>query len=34
VFEDLLERAPGLGVVSDQPSVGGGWFRLIELKRL
>ena len=34
VFEDLLERVPGLGVVSDQPSVGGGWFRLIELKRL
>jgi phosphatidylethanolamine/phosphatidyl-N-methylethanolamine N-methyltransferase len=34
VFEDLLERVPGLGVVKDQPSVGGGWFRLIELKRL
>lgn len=34
VFEDLLERVPGLGVVSDQPSIGGGWFRLIELKRL
>jgi len=34
VFEDLLERVPGLSVVSDQPSVGGGWFRLIELKRL
>jgi ubiquinone/menaquinone biosynthesis C-methylase UbiE len=33
VFEDLMERVPGLDVVSDQPSVGGGWFRLIELKR-
>jgi len=34
VLDDLLERVPGIVLVHDQPSVAGGWFRLIQLKRL
>ncbi len=34
VLDDLLERVPGVDLVRDQPSLAGGWFRLIELKRL
>jgi phosphatidylethanolamine/phosphatidyl-N-methylethanolamine N-methyltransferase len=34
VFDDLLERVPGVALVYDQPSLAGGWFRLIQLKRL
>jgi len=34
VLDDLLERVPGIVLMHDQPSVAGGWFRLIQLKRL
>jgi phosphatidylethanolamine/phosphatidyl-N-methylethanolamine N-methyltransferase len=31
VFEDVLATTPDLSVVSDEPVLAGGWFRLIEL---
>jgi len=34
VFDDLLEHVPGVAIVHEQPSLAGGWFRLIQLKRL
>ena len=34
VFEDALERVPGLSVVTDEPAAAAGWFRIIRLQRL
>lgn len=31
VFEDVLDKVPSLSVVSNEPVLPGGWFRLIEL---
>jgi ubiquinone/menaquinone biosynthesis C-methylase UbiE len=33
VFEDVLSNTPNLSVVSDEPVLAGGWFRLIELMK-
>jgi SAM-dependent methyltransferase len=34
VFEDALERVPGLRVISNAPAAAAGWFRLIRLQRM
>lgn len=33
VFEDVLQNVQQLHLQSDEPALGNGWFRLIELKR-
>lgn len=33
VFEDVLDAAPGLRVLADEPVLARGWFRLIELQK-
>lgn len=33
IFEDVLAKIAGLRVVSDEPVLAGGWFRLIELQK-
>ena len=33
VFEDALDRVPGLRVVSDMPAAAAGWFRAIRLEK-
>lgn len=34
VFEDVLAQSPSLTVVSNEPALADGWFRLIELKKV
>ena len=34
VFEDVLDRVPGLRLMGDEPAAAGGWFRRIRLEKL
>lgn len=34
VFEQVLDKCPQLSVVHDEPALAGGWFRLIQLRKL
>ncbi len=33
IFEDVLQRCDKLILISDQPALAGGWFRLLELEK-
>ena len=33
VFEEVVGRVPDLSVIRDEPAMGGGWFRLIVLRK-
>jgi phosphatidylethanolamine/phosphatidyl-N-methylethanolamine N-methyltransferase len=33
VFEEVLEKTPGLQVAGDEPALAGGWFRFIRLQK-
>jgi len=34
IFEDVQSQCPALALISDQPALAGGWFRLLELEKL